>query len=44
MAAAPDDHGRMWASRADRDQVIDTLKAAFVEGRLPKDELDERVP
>lgn len=43
MAAAPDDHGRMRASRADREQAIDTLKAAFVQGRLSKDELDERV-
>jgi len=43
MAAAPDDYGRMRASRADREQVIDALKAAFVQGRLTKDELDERV-
>jgi Domain of unknown function (DUF1707) len=43
MAAAPDDHGRMRASRADREQVIDTLKAAFVQGRLSHDELGERV-
>jgi hypothetical protein len=43
MAAAPDDYGRMRASRADREQAIDVLKAAFVQGRLAKDELDERV-
>lgn len=43
MAAAPDDYGRMRASRAEREQVIDTLKAAFVQGRLSKDELGERV-
>ena len=43
VAAAPDDYGRMRASRADREQVIDALKAAFVQGRLTKDELDERV-
>jgi hypothetical protein len=43
MAAAPDGYGRMRASRADREQVIDALKAAFVQGRLTKDELDERV-
>jgi Domain of unknown function (DUF1707) len=33
----------MRASHADRDQVIDLLKAAFVQGRLAKDELDLRV-
>jgi Domain of unknown function (DUF1707) len=43
MAAASDGYGRMRASRADREQVIDTLKAAFAQGRLTKDELDERV-
>jgi hypothetical protein len=31
------------ASRADREQVIDLLKAAFVEGRLTRDEFDARV-
>jgi hypothetical protein len=31
--------GRLRASHADREQVIDTLKAAFVQGRLSKDEL-----
>ena len=43
--AAPDAYGyaRMRASRADREQAIGTLKAAFVQGRLTKDELDERV-
>jgi hypothetical protein len=30
-------------SYADREQVIDVLKAAFVQGRLPKAELDLRV-
>jgi uncharacterized protein DUF1707 len=34
--------GQMRASHADREQVIDTLKAAFVQGRLTKDELDAR--
>jgi hypothetical protein len=33
----------MRASHADRDQVIDVLKAAFVQGRLAKDEFDLRV-
>jgi uncharacterized protein DUF1707 len=35
--------GRLRASRADREQVISALKAAFVEGRLATDELDARV-
>ncbi|MGH3179020.1 MAG: DUF1707 SHOCT-like domain-containing protein [Streptosporangiaceae bacterium] len=42
-AAAPDGYGRMRTSRADRGQAIDTLKAAYVQGRLTKDELDERL-
>jgi fermentation-respiration switch protein FrsA (DUF1100 family) len=35
--------GRLRTSRADREQVIDVLKAAFVQGRLAKDEFDARV-
>jgi len=35
--------GRMRASRADREQVIELLKAAFAQDRLTKDELDLRV-
>ncbi len=35
--------GHLRASHADRDQVIGTLKAAFVQGRLTKDEFDLRV-
>jgi hypothetical protein len=31
------------ASSADRERVIDLLKAAFVQGRLAKDEFDARV-
>jgi Domain of unknown function (DUF1707) len=31
------------ASRADRERVIGLLKAAFVEGRLARDEFDTRV-
>ena len=31
------------ASRADRERVIDLLKAAFVQGRLDQDEFDARV-
>jgi Domain of unknown function (DUF1707) len=34
--------GRRRASSADREQVIDMLKTAFVQGRLTKDELDAR--
>jgi hypothetical protein len=36
-------HGRLRASHADREQVVDVLKAAFVQGRLTQDELDTRV-
>ena len=43
IAAAPDGYGRMRTSRADREQAIETLKAAYVQGRLTKDELDERL-
>ena len=35
--------GHLRASHADRDRVIGTLKAAFVQGRLIKDEFDLRV-
>jgi hypothetical protein len=42
-AAAAADRGSMRASHADRDQVIEVLKAAFVLGRLAKDEFDVRV-
>ena len=35
--------GRLLASRADREQAIDALKAAFVQGRLTKDEFDARI-
>jgi hypothetical protein len=34
---------RLRASHADRDHVVDTLKDAFVQGRLTKDEFDSRV-
>jgi hypothetical protein len=36
-------HGLLRASHADREQVIDTLKTAFADGRLDKKELDRRV-
>jgi Domain of unknown function (DUF1707) len=35
--------GHLRAAHADREQVIDTLKAAFVQGRLAKDEFDMRL-
>jgi Domain of unknown function (DUF1707) len=43
MAARAGDGGRLRASHADREQVIGSLKAAFVQGRLDKDEFDLRV-
>ncbi len=42
MTAAWTARGRMRASDADREQVIDTLKAAFVRGLLTRDELSAR--
>jgi hypothetical protein len=42
-AATSRSHGSLRASHADREQVIGTLKAAFVQGRLAKDEFDLRV-
>ena len=43
MAADAVGRGRLLASHTDREQVIDTLKAAFVQGLLTKDEFDLRV-
>lgn len=43
MAAARAGRGRLRASHADREYVLDVLKAAFVQGRLTKDEFDMRV-
>ena len=49
MAEPPDQmpaaagRGDLRASHADREQVIGTLKAAFVQGRLVKEEFDLRV-
>ena len=43
IAAAARASSRLRAAHADRDRAIDTLKAAFVEGRLTKDELVMRV-
>ena len=42
-AAGAGDGSRLVASQADREQVLDALKAAFVQGRLAKDEFDLRV-
>jgi hypothetical protein len=42
-AAAGGGDGHLRASRADREQAIELLKAAFVEDRLTKEELDARV-
>jgi Domain of unknown function (DUF1707) len=42
-AAAAGGHGRLRASSADRERVIELLKIAFVQGQLTQDELDTRV-
>ncbi len=42
-AAGAAAHGHFRASHADRERVIDALKAAFIQGRLTKDELELRV-
>ena len=45
MSTGPDEgagRDRMRAGHDDREQVIAELKAAFVQGRLDKDELEER--
>ncbi len=41
-AAASQGHGGFRASHADREQVIGTLKTAFMQGRLTEEELGER--
>jgi hypothetical protein len=43
MTAGMAVHGYLRASHADREQIIDVLKAAFVQGRLTKDEFDARI-
>ena len=43
MAAAAAGRGRLRVSHADREHVLDVLKAAFVRGLLTKDEFDMRV-
>lgn len=37
------DYGRMLASTADRERALDVLKAGFAEGRLTREEYDDRV-
>jgi Domain of unknown function (DUF1707) len=43
IAVAAVGRGSLRASHADREHVIDILKAAFVDGRVTKDEFDARV-
>ena len=43
IAAGAGGRGYLRASHADREQVIETLKAAFGQGRLTKGEFDLRV-
>ena len=43
IAARASGDSRLIRSQADREQVLDTLKAAFVQGQLAKDEFDQRV-
>ena len=43
VAAAAAGRGRLRASHADREHVLDVFKAAFVQGRLTEDEYDARV-
>jgi Domain of unknown function (DUF1707) len=43
ITAATGSHGRIRASDDDRERVLDMVKAAFVQGRLNKDELDARL-
>jgi len=43
MTAGMVAYGHLRASYTDREQIIDVLKAAFVQGRLTKDEFDARI-
>ena len=43
IAAGAGGRGHLRASYADREQVIETLKIAFVQGRFDRDEFDVRV-
>src|SRR5579863_10105576 len=42
-AAGAQRHARLRASAADREQAIEVIKAAFVQDRITKDELDQRI-
>jgi Domain of unknown function (DUF1707) len=42
-AAGAERHARLRASAADREHAIEALKAAFVQDRITKDELDQRI-
>jgi hypothetical protein len=43
MSGAAAGRGRLRVSHADREQVVEVLKAAFVQGRLSKDEFEARI-
>jgi hypothetical protein len=43
VTAGAGDHGHLRAAHTDREQVIGILKAAFVQGRLNRDEFGQRV-
>jgi hypothetical protein len=43
IASGAGGQSRLRASHADREQVIEVLKTAFVQGRLDRDEFDLRV-
>jgi len=43
MSAGRDGRGRMRVSNLDREHLVEVLKAAFVQGRLTKDDFDLRV-
>jgi hypothetical protein len=42
-AAAAAGHGHLRAGHADRDRTVGELKAAFVQGRLARDEFEQRL-
>jgi hypothetical protein len=43
IAASAGGRGHLRASHADREQAVSVLKAAFVQGRLAKDEFEARI-
>ncbi len=40
---AAESYARLRASTADRDRTVEVLKASFVEGRLTRNEFDQRL-